>query len=83
MPNGATFERVKRIMVETFGVEEERVTRSARLVEDLELDSLDWIELVVLLERQTGHEIRESEAKGIRTVEDLLGLIERKQAASA
>lgn len=83
MPDGASFERVKRIMVETFGVEEERISHSARLIEDLELDSLDWIELVVLLERQTGQEIRESEAKGVRTVEDLLGLIARKQAASA
>mgnify|MGYP001285140484 CR=1 FL=1 len=83
MPDGPSFERVKRIMVETFGVEEERITRSARLVEDLELDSLDWIELVVLLERQSGLEIRESEAKGIRTVEDLLSLIAQKQAASA
>ena len=83
MPDGPTFERVKRIMVEHFGVEEERITCTALLVEDLELDSLDWIELVVLLERQTGQEIRESEAKGIRTVEDLLSLIARKQVASA
>ena len=83
MPDRPTFERVKRIMVEHFGVEEERITRTALLVEDLELDSLDWIELVVLLERQTGQEIGEGEAKGIRTVEDLLSLIARKQAASA
>jgi acyl carrier protein len=83
MPDELSFERVKRIMTDTFGVEEERITTSARLVEDLELDSLDWIELAVLLERQTGHEIGESEAKGIRTVEDLLSVIARKQAASA
>ena len=77
------FERVKSIMVKTFGVDEERITPSARLVEDLELDSLDWTELLVTLERETGQEVSESEAKGIRTVADLLDLLDRKHAASA
>ena len=77
------FERVKSIMVKTFGVDEERITPSARLVEDLELDSLDWTELLVTLERETGQEVSEGEAKGIRTVADLLDLIDRKHAASA
>lgn len=70
-------------MVKTFGVEEERVTRSARLVEDLELDSLDWTELLVTLERETGQEVSESDARGIRTIEDILELVSRKQATSA
>jgi len=77
------FERVKSIMMKTFGVEEKRITPSARLVEDLELDSLDWTELLVTLERETGQEVSEGEAKGIRTVADLLDLIDRKHAASA
>ena len=83
MPDGNRFDRVKGVMVKTFGVEAERVTRSARLVEDLELDSLDWIELVVVLEREAGVEISESEARRIRTVEDLLQLLDRKQATPA
>jgi len=68
-------------MVKTFGVEEARITRSARLVDDLELDSLDWTELLVTVERETGQEVSESEAKGIRTIGDLLDLIDRKHAA--
>lgn len=83
MSGSGRFERVKDIMVNTFGVEAQRVTGSARLVEDLELDSLDWIELVVVLEREAGVEISETEAKAIRTVDDLLGLIDRKQAMPA
>ena len=83
MSGNERFERIKSIMVKTFGVEEERITRSARLVEDLELDSLDWTELLVTLERETGREVSESEARGIRTVADLLDLIDRKHAASA
>jgi acyl carrier protein len=83
MSDGLRFERFKDIMVNTFGVEAERVTRSAHLIEDLELDSLDWTELLVVLERETGLGISESEAKGIRTVADLLELIDRNQAMPA
>jgi acyl carrier protein len=83
MVDGGRFERIKDVMVKTFGVDEERVTRTARLVEDLELDSLDWTELLVVLERQIGQEVTESEARGIRTVEDVLALLDRKLATSA
>ena len=83
MVDGGRFERIKDVMVKTFGVDEERVTRTARLAEDLELDSLDWTELLVVLERQIGQEVTESEARGIRTVEDVLALLDRKLATSA
>jgi acyl carrier protein len=82
MVDGGRFERIKDVMVKTFGVDEERVTRTARLAEDLELDSLDWTELLVVLERQIGQEVTESEARGIRTVEDVLALLDRKLATS-
>ena len=83
MADEERFERIKDVMVKTFGVEEERVTRAARLLEDLELDSLDWTELLVVLERQTGREVTESEARRIRTVGDVLELLDRKLATSA
>ena len=65
-------------MVKTFGLEEEQVTPGAHLVDDLALDSLDWAELVVLLERETGREISDEDLKAIRTVEDILGLVDRQ-----
>jgi acyl carrier protein len=76
------FERVRDVMVKTFGVEEEQVTPVARLVDDLALDSLDWAELIVVLERETGREISDSDVKAIRTVGDILDLVDRKQATS-
>ena len=72
------FERVRDIMVKTFGLEEEQVTPGAHLVDDLALDSLDWAELVVILERETGRGISDEDVKGIRTVEDVLGLVDRQ-----
>jgi acyl carrier protein len=83
MTDGERFERFKAILVNTFGVDEARVTRTALLVEDLELDSLDWTELLVVLERQTGQGVSDSEAKRIRTVGDVLELLGRKLATSA
>jgi acyl carrier protein len=76
------FERVRDVMVKTFGVEEEQVTPMAHLVDDLALDSLDWAELIVILERETGREISDTDVKAIRTVEDILDLVDRKLATS-
>ena len=72
------FERVRDIMVKTFGLEEEQVIPGAHLVDDLALDSLDWAELVVMLERETGREISDEDVKAIRTVEDILDLVDRQ-----
>ena len=70
-------------MTKTFGLEADQITPEARLVEDLRLDSLDWAELVVVLERETGEGLPESDLEAVRTVDDILDLIERKQAASS
>lgn len=76
------FERVRDVLVKTFGLEEEQVTPVAHLVDDLALDSLDWAELVVILERQTGREISDSDVKGIRTVGDILDLVDRQATST-
>jgi len=70
-------------MAKTFGLDEEQITLEARLVDDLRLDSLDQAELLVLLERETGEGLPESELEKVRTVNDILDLLERKQVASS
>ena len=69
-------------MAKTFGLAEEQITPEARLVGDLQLDSLDWAELLVVLERETGEGFPESGLEALRTVNDILRLVERKQVAS-
>jgi acyl carrier protein len=76
------FQRIQELMVKTFGLEASQVTPEARLVDDLRLDSLDWAELVVVLERETGEGFPDSELAAIRTIDDILDLVERKQATS-
>jgi acyl carrier protein len=70
-------------MAKTFGLDEEQITLEARLVDDLRLDSLDQAELLVLLERETGEGLPESELEKVRTVNDILDLLETKQVASS
>jgi acyl carrier protein len=77
------FQRIQDLMAQTFGLEEGQITREARLVDDLRLDSLDQAELLVVLERETGEGLPESELEAVRTVNDILDLVERKQAASS
>ena len=77
------FQRVQELIAKTFGLAEEQITSEARLVDDRQLDSLDQAELLVVLERETGEGLPESELEAVRTVNDILNLVERKQVASS
>ena len=72
--------RVKGIVVEQLGVEEEKVTEDASFVEDLGADSLDVVELVMALEEEFGTEIPDEEAEKIVTVGQAVKYIEQQQA---
>ena len=70
--------RVTAILVESFGLDSERVTPTAHLVDDLDLDSIDAIDMVVRLQEETGLEVEEDELKQIRLVGDVVDLVDRK-----
>ena len=63
-----TEERVKKIITENLGVEEDDVVPEASFVEDLGADSLDTVELVMALEEEFETEIPDEEAEKIQTV---------------
>jgi acyl carrier protein len=62
------FERVKGIIVDQLGVDEDRVTMAASFRDDLEADSLDLVELIMAFEEEFGGEISDEEAQKITTV---------------
>jgi acyl carrier protein len=68
------FERVRAIVVEQLGVEEDEVAPSASFVDDLNADSLDLVELIMSLEEEfsgdTEIEISDEDAEKIATVQD-------------
>ena len=66
----AVADKVKGIIVEQLGVDEEEVTTDASFVDDLGADSLDTVELVMAFEEEFGLEIPDEDAEKIRTVQD-------------
>jgi acyl carrier protein len=69
-------ERVKHIIVEQLGVDEEEVKLEASFVDDLGADSLDVVELVMALEEEFGQEISDENAEKLATVKDAIEFIE-------
>jgi acyl carrier protein len=68
-------ERVKKIIVEQLGVNEDEVTPEASFVDDLGADSLDTVELVMALEEEFDTEIPDEEAEKITTVQAAIDYI--------
>ena len=74
----STEERVKNIVIELLGVDEERVVPDARFREDLEADSLDLVELIMAFEEEFGGEITDEDAQSITTVGQAVSYIEQQ-----
>lgn len=74
------FEKLKEIIVDQLGVEEEKVTKEASFKEDLGADSLDLVELIMAMEEEFDMEIPDEDAETIKTVADALAYIENKKA---
>ena len=70
--------KVKKIVADHLGVEEEKVTNEASFIDDLGADSLDTVELVMAFEEEFGAEISDNEAEKILTVGDAVKFIESK-----
>ena len=68
-------ERVKEIVVEQLGVEEDEVLPAAKFIEDLGADSLDTVELVMAFEEEFDLEIPDEDAEKIATVGDAISYI--------
>ena len=73
-------QKVKKMVAEHLGVEEEKVTDESNFIDDLGADSLDTVELVMAFEEEFGSEISDSEAEKILTVGDAIKFIENKSA---
>lgn len=68
-------EKVKKIIVEQLGVEEDDIAMESSFIDDLGADSLDIVELIMALEEEFDIEIPDSEAEKITTVGDAVDYI--------
>ncbi len=66
------YERLQGYLEDMFEVPAEKVSLEARLFEDLDLDSIDAVDLVVKLQELTGRKFKPEEFKSVRTVGDVL-----------
>ena len=72
----STFDKVKDIIIDKLGAEEDKITEKASFMDDLGADSLDTVELIMELEEEFGLEIPDEEAEKLATVEDAVTYIE-------
>jgi acyl carrier protein len=72
----SVYERVRSIVAERLGVDEEKVTMEAEFIGDLNADSLDLVEVIMAMEQEFDLEIKDDEAENIRSVSDAVNFIE-------
>jgi acyl carrier protein len=75
--------KVKEIIVENLGVDQEKVTDAASFVEDLGADSLDTVELVMAFEEEFDVEIPDEDAEKMRTVGEAIAYLKNKTEKGA
>ncbi|CAK13321.1 acyl carrier protein [Pseudomonas entomophila] len=77
------FNILRDALVELFELEPERVTLDANLYQDLEIDSIDAVDLIDHIKRQTGKKIAADDFKSVRTVNDVVEAVHRLVSPAA
>lgn len=70
------FERLRAILIETFDIDAERITPQARLYEDLDIDSIDAVDLIVRLKPLVGKRLQPEAFKAVRTLQDVVDALQ-------
>lgn len=75
MTNEAIIQKIRTTLAEEFEVDVEAILPEANLIETLELDSLDFVDIVVLIEQNFGFTVSGNDFKGIKTFDDFYQFI--------
>ena len=70
-------EKVKNFLIEDLEIEEEKIQDDAKLKEDIGIDSLDFVDIVVIVEKTFGFKIKPEEMQGVVTLHDFNDYIEK------
>ena len=73
-------EKVRDFLIEDLEIEEDKIASEARLKEDMGIDSLDFVDIVVIVEKNFGFKIKAEEMAGITTLTQFCDYIESKVA---
>jgi acyl carrier protein len=77
------FKTLKDTLVEQFDIDPAKITPEARLFEDLDLDSIDAVDMIIKLQEMTGRKVSPEDFKSVRTVADVQQVIEKLLATPA
>jgi acyl carrier protein len=75
--NDEILERIRTTLVQQFELDSASITPEARLLDDLEIDSIDVVDLMDEIRRFTGKKVTAEDFRSVRTVGDLVGVIHR------
>lgn len=75
MSRDEVLERLRAMLVSMFDIDPAKIVPEAKLVDDLDLDSIDAIDMVAKLHELTGRRIEEAALRSIRTVGDVVDLV--------
>ena len=71
-------EKVREFLIEDLEIEEEKIAPEAQLKEDLGIDSLDFVDIVVIVEKKFGFKIKPEEMANVKTLKQFCDYIESK-----
>ena len=76
MTDQEIIDRLRSILVETFDIEADRVLPQAKLYDDLDIDSIDAVDLIVKLKPLVGKRLQPEAFKAVRTVQDVVDALQ-------
>ena len=76
------YQLLRDTLIELFEIEPERITPDTNLYEDLEIDSIDAIDLIDHIKRETGRKLQAEDFRNVRTVEDVVQAVLKVQQDS-
>ena len=75
MDESDLYRRIKRVLIDQFDVDESVISLDANLYEELEIDSIDAVDLLIQLKEWTGKRIPPEVFRDIRTIRDVMGAV--------
>lgn len=78
MSKDEIFEILKKALVELFEIDESKVVPEAKIYEDLQIDSIDAIDLVDYVKKNTGYKLMPDDFKNIQTLGDIVDAVATK-----
>lgn len=69
------YQEISTLLTSLFEIDAGQITPEARLYEDLDLDSIDAVDMIVYLQKKTGKKIKPEDFKNVRTVQDVVDVL--------